>query len=95
MIFNTGAAQKYVEAIRCELPRLDVHAPIDWERVKNGEGTAARESCAVEPCVAEPCVVEPCVAEPCEATSACVEEASDLNSNQATTGGEGCGVSTT
>ena len=30
VVFNTGAAQKYVEAIRCDLPRLDVQSPIDW-----------------------------------------------------------------
>jgi threonine synthase len=29
VIFNTGAAQKYLEAIRSELPRLDCHAS-DW-----------------------------------------------------------------
>ena len=39
VIFNTGAAQKYVEAIRCELPKLDVSAPIDWERVAIGAGS--------------------------------------------------------
>ena len=33
VIFNTGAAQKYVEAIQCDLPRLDVQSPIDWERL--------------------------------------------------------------
>jgi threonine synthase len=36
VIFNTGAAQKYVEAIRGELPKLDVTAPIDWDRVAAG-----------------------------------------------------------
>jgi threonine synthase len=30
VLFNTGAAQKYVEAIRCDLPRLDITQPIDW-----------------------------------------------------------------
>jgi threonine synthase len=30
LIFNTGAAQKYPEAIREELPRIDIHKPIDW-----------------------------------------------------------------
>jgi len=30
VIFNTGAAQKYVEAIHCELPTLDISQPIDW-----------------------------------------------------------------
>ncbi len=33
VIFNTGAAQKYVEAIQCNLPRLDVQSPIDWEQL--------------------------------------------------------------
>jgi threonine synthase len=33
VVFNTGAAQKYVEAIRCDLPRLDLKQPIDWDRV--------------------------------------------------------------
>jgi len=30
VIFNTGAAQKYVEAIASELPRIDLNEPIDW-----------------------------------------------------------------
>jgi threonine synthase len=30
VIFNTGAAQKYVEAMACELPRIDRTKPIDW-----------------------------------------------------------------
>jgi threonine synthase len=39
VIFNTGAAQKYVEALRGHLPagsgipRLDIHQPIDWDRL--------------------------------------------------------------
>jgi threonine synthase len=33
VVFNTGAAQKYVEAIRCELPRIDLAQPLDWERI--------------------------------------------------------------
>jgi len=33
VIFNTGAAQKYVEAIRAELPRIDRHQPIDWSAI--------------------------------------------------------------
>jgi threonine synthase len=37
VIFNTGAAQKYVEAIQCHLPRLDVQSPIDWERLASCE----------------------------------------------------------
>jgi threonine synthase len=30
VVFNTGAAQKYVEALRAELPRLRRGAPVDW-----------------------------------------------------------------
>ena len=30
VVFNTGAAQKYVEALACELSRLDIRQPIDW-----------------------------------------------------------------
>ena len=33
VIFNTGAAQKYVEAIRCDLPRIDLKQPLDWDRI--------------------------------------------------------------
>src|SRR5437762_9730840 len=33
VVFNTGAAQKYVEAIRCDLPRIDVKQPIAWDRI--------------------------------------------------------------
>lgn len=33
VLFNTGAAQKYVEAIQAEAPRIDRHAPLDWERI--------------------------------------------------------------
>ena len=31
VIFNTGAAQKYVEAIASTPPHIDLNAPIDWE----------------------------------------------------------------
>ena len=31
VIFNTGAMQKYPEAMRAELPRLDKDEPIDWD----------------------------------------------------------------
>lgn len=31
VIFNTGAVQKYVEAMASELPRLDLRQPIDWQ----------------------------------------------------------------
>ena len=33
VIFNTGAAQKYVEAISADLPRLDIQKPIDWSLI--------------------------------------------------------------
>lgn len=33
VVFNTGAAQKYVEAIRSDLPHLDLRQPIDWDRI--------------------------------------------------------------
>jgi len=33
VLFNTGAAQKYLEAIRTDLPRLDKSQPVDWERL--------------------------------------------------------------
>ena len=33
VVFNTGAAQKYVEAIACELPSLD-HRAIDWTVIR-------------------------------------------------------------
>jgi threonine synthase len=33
VIFNTGAAQKYVEAIRADLPRIDLMQPLDWARI--------------------------------------------------------------
>jgi len=36
VIFNTGAAQKYPEAIAASLPRLDKNAPLDWSRVTAG-----------------------------------------------------------
>lgn len=36
VIFNTGAAQKYPEAIACELPSIDRESPLDWERIANG-----------------------------------------------------------
>lgn len=31
VIFNTGAAQKYLEAIQTDLPRLDCTKPIEWD----------------------------------------------------------------
>jgi threonine synthase len=33
LIFNTGAAQKYPEAVQEKLPRLDVTKPIDWDAI--------------------------------------------------------------
>jgi threonine synthase len=33
VLFNTGAAQKYVEAIQGEAPRIDRAAPLDWEQL--------------------------------------------------------------
>ena len=30
LIFNTGAAQKYPEAVTMEAPRIDLNEPIDW-----------------------------------------------------------------
>jgi threonine synthase len=36
VLFNTGAAQKYVEAIRSDLPRIDIRQPLDWGRIEAG-----------------------------------------------------------
>jgi threonine synthase len=36
VIFNTGAAQKYVEAIASDLPRIDLAQPIDWSAIERG-----------------------------------------------------------
>lgn len=33
VLFNTGAAQKYPETIKVELPRLDLSRPIDWNAI--------------------------------------------------------------
>jgi threonine synthase len=33
VVYNTGAVQKYVEAMAIDLPRLDHTQPIDWDRV--------------------------------------------------------------
>ena len=33
LIFNTGASQKYPEAVHEELPRLDITRPIEWETI--------------------------------------------------------------
>jgi threonine synthase len=36
VIFNTGAAQKYPEAMQVELPRIANTASIDWDRIERG-----------------------------------------------------------
>ncbi len=36
VIFNTGASQKYPEAMAAELPMLDQTKPLDWERIALG-----------------------------------------------------------
>jgi len=36
VVFNTGAAQKYVEAMPAELPLLAKDEPIDWKRIERG-----------------------------------------------------------
>jgi threonine synthase len=33
VIFNTGAAQKYVEAIRADFPKIDLKQPVDWDGI--------------------------------------------------------------
>jgi threonine synthase len=33
LIFNTGAAQKYPEAVNENLPRIDIKQPIDWDKI--------------------------------------------------------------
>jgi len=37
VIFNTGAAQKYPEAMAAELPRLSKDKPVDWSRMLAGD----------------------------------------------------------
>jgi threonine synthase len=37
VIFNTGAAQKYPEAMKVNLPRLRKGEPIDWRQVEQGQ----------------------------------------------------------
>jgi threonine synthase len=36
VIFNTGAVQKYPEAMQVELPRISDPARIDWDRIEQG-----------------------------------------------------------
>jgi threonine synthase len=33
LVFNTGAAQKYPEAIPTDLPRIDITKPIEWDKI--------------------------------------------------------------
>jgi len=33
LVFNTGASQKYPEAVQEKLPLLDITKPIDWDSV--------------------------------------------------------------
>ena len=33
VVFNTGAAQKYPEAVHEEIPLLDITKPVDWEKI--------------------------------------------------------------
>jgi threonine synthase len=33
LIFNTGASQKYPEAVQEKLPRIDIAKPIDWDAI--------------------------------------------------------------
>jgi threonine synthase len=33
VVFNTGAAQKYIEAIRTDLPRIDLKRPLEWDTI--------------------------------------------------------------
>ena len=34
LVFNTGAAQKYPEAVTADLPQIDLSQPMDWEALK-------------------------------------------------------------
>ena len=36
VIFNTGAVQKYPEAMSADLPRIDKETAIDWDRIRTG-----------------------------------------------------------
>jgi threonine synthase len=33
VVFNTGAAQKYPEAVHEQLPLLDISKPLDWNAI--------------------------------------------------------------
>jgi threonine synthase len=37
VIFNTGAVQKYPEAMQCDLPRIADPAHVDWDQIAAGE----------------------------------------------------------
>jgi threonine synthase len=37
VIYNCGAAQKYPDVMTRDLPRLDKDAPIDWDRIAEGD----------------------------------------------------------
>ena len=39
VIFNTGAAQKYPEAMKVDLPLIEDLGQIDWDRIANGQST--------------------------------------------------------
>ena len=41
VVFNTGAAQKYPEAMAVSLPRLQKGAAINWQQIR-GDGSTAR-----------------------------------------------------
>ena len=36
VVFNTGAAQKYPEAMAVDLPRIRQSDPLDWDRIERG-----------------------------------------------------------
>lgn len=33
IIYNCGASQKYPDVLRTTVPRINIHEPVDWERV--------------------------------------------------------------
>jgi threonine synthase len=33
IIYNCGASQKYPNVLRSELPRINIHEPLDWDRI--------------------------------------------------------------
>ncbi len=109
VIFNTGAAQKYVEAIRSDLPRLDVNSSIDWERLAAGAGsvpTAAVPSICLPSTDAVTSVSEPTAvetdstsdgerSEPAGEPAMIVEHALAMHESCQTAGSDVCGASTT